>query len=79
MLFAHAGVSSLHALQESQLRVKGDALRNIRPLDAIVDAVGGLHGGEVVCIAGVGDSVQKGGLAATVRAGNTQMLGAAEN
>ena len=79
MLFAHAGVSPLHALQKSQLWVEGDALRNIRRLDAIVDAVGGLHGGEVVRIACVGDSVQEGGLAATVRTGNTQVLGAAEN
>ena len=31
MLFAHARVSPLHALQKSELRVEGDALRNVRP------------------------------------------------
>ena len=79
MLFAHPGVCPLHALQEGQLRVEANALRNIRPLDAIVNAVGGLHGGEVVRLAGVGNCLNEGGLAATVCAGDAQVLEAAEN
>ena len=79
MLFAHARVSPLHALQEGQLRVEGDALRNVRPLEAVADAVGGLHGGAVLRVAGVGNCLKEGGLAAAVCAGDAQVLGAAEN
>ena len=79
MLFAHAGISPLHTLQEGQLRVEGDALRNVRHLEAIVDAVGGLHGGAVLRVLCVGNCLKEGGLAAAIRAGDAQMLGAAEN
>ena len=44
VLFAHPGVCPLHALQESQLWIQANALRNISPFDAIADVVGGLHG-----------------------------------
>ena len=79
MLFAHPGVCPLHALQESQLWIQANALRNIRPLDAIVDAIGGLYGGEVVRLAGVGNCLKEGGFATTVCTGDAQVLGAAEN
>ena len=79
MLFAHAPVGLLHALQEGQLRVEGDALWNVRPLDAVLDAVGGLHGGAVFRVVGVGNCLKEGGLAAAVCAGDAQVLGAAEN
>ena len=79
MLFAHPGVCPLHALQESQLWIQANALRNIRPLDAIVDPVGGLHGGAVLRVFCVGNCLKEGGLAAAVRTGDAQMLGAAEN
>ena len=79
MLLAHAGVSPLHALQEGELRVEGDALRNVRPLEAIADPVGRLHGGAVLRVFCVGNCLEEGGLAAAVRTGDAQMLGAAEN
>ena len=79
MLFAHPGVCPLHALQESQLWIQANALRNIRPLDAIVDPVGGLHGGAVLRVFCVGNCLKEGGLAAAVRTGDAQVLGAAEN
>ena len=74
MLFAHPGVCPLHALQESQLWIQANALRNIRPLDAIVDAIGGLYGGEVVRLAGVGNCLKEGGFATTVCTGDAQVL-----
>ena len=79
VLFAHPGISPLHALQEGELRVEGNALRNIRPLEAIVDPVGGLHGGAVLRVLCVGNCLKEGGLATAVRTGDAQMLGAAEN
>ena len=79
VLFAHPGVCPLHALQESQLWIQANALRNISPFDAIADVVGGLHGGAVLRVFGVGDGLEEGGLAAAIRAGDAQVLGAAEN